>query len=463
MITEQNNGLSPSTDEVTEQSYSSSNVLKFIIPTILGVFLFLTPLYVDGRFTVMIAFIIDYINDFLKPLLVPVTIGVAVIPSIVTLFLPFTSLKESNNRFVQLFNPSRNWQIIRMIGAVLMLMVFFEIGPEWIWHRNTGGVMLYDVGPIVIGIYLVSAVLLPLITDYGFMEFIGTLISKVFGMLFRLPGRSAVDCLASWLSASAVGVMLTTQQYRQGYYTSRQSCIIATNFSIVSIAYAYLLIKLIGLPELFIPWYACVIVTGIILAIIVPKLPPLSRKSDTYFEGMKQQNVVDAKPNEGLLRLAFRRALKRADNADSMPALLKRALHTSCDVAISVYPAMMIVGCTGLALIEFTEVFQVLSTPLVPLLELLQLPEASKAAPVLLSGLVDTIMPSILGASIESELTRFVIAGVAVNQIVYLTEPAIVLVRAGIGLSFLDAMAIYVLRVLISLPILAFLGHLVLS
>ena len=121
---------------------------------------------------------------------------------------------------------------------------------------------------------------------------------------------------------------------------------------------------------------------------------------------------------------------------------------------------MMVIGCIGLAVIEYTTIFQTLSQPLVPYLQLLQLPEAEKAATALLAGIVDSIMPTILGASIESEVTRFVLAGVAVTQIIYFTEVAIVLLRAKIGLNLIDLLIVYALRVLISLPILAFFAHL---
>lgn len=447
----------------TDGAYSTAQLAKFIIPTLIGILLFLTPIHVDGRLTVMIAFIIDFVNDVLKPMMVPVTVGVTVIPTIITLVVSFSSLKLNPNRFMQLFNPGLIWTVVRVIGAVLMLMVYFQIGPEWVWHRNTGGVMLYDVGPVVLAIYLLSSILLPLLTDYGLMEFVGSLLSRVFEKLFGLPGRAAVDCLASWISASAVGIIMTTQQYRSGFYTSREACIIATNFSIVSIAYSYLLLKLIGIEHVFLPWYASITITGIICAIVVPKLPPLRFKPKTYHPEAKIQATTARLQGESLFSLGLRRAVERAANADSPLELFKRSVHASADVAISIYPAMMLVGCTGLALIEFTTLFQTLSQPLVPLLELLRLPEADKAAPALLAGIVDSIMPSLLGANIESEVTRFVLAGVAVNQIIFLTEAAIVMVRAGIGLKLQDLLMIYILRVLIALPILSLLGHLFLD
>lgn len=137
------------TDETTHRShrYSAAQLAKFLLPTLLGVLLFLTPISVDGRLTVLIAFVIDYINDVIKPLMVPVTVAVAVIPSALTVLVTFSSLKEHPNRFVQLLNPGVGWTLIRVVGATLMLMTYFQWGPEWVWHRNTGGVLLYDVGP----------------------------------------------------------------------------------------------------------------------------------------------------------------------------------------------------------------------------------------------------------------------------------------------------------------------------
>nr|WP_300315249.1 YjiH family protein [Halomonas sp.] len=443
--------------------YSAKQLAKFIIPTLFGILLFLTPISVDGRLTVMIAFVIDYINTVIKPLMVPVTVFIAVVPSLITVLVTFSPLKYHSNRFIQLFNPGLGWTTVRVIGAILMLMVYLEIGPEWIWSRNTGGVMLYDVGPVVLAIYFLSALLLPLLTDYGLMEFTGSLVSRVFEKLFGLPGRAAIDSLASWLSASSVGIILTTQQYREGYYSSREACVIATNFSIVSIAYSYLLLSLIGMQHVFLQWYACVAITGVLCAIIVPKLPPLRGKKDEYFPSVGKQLKSDRLEGESLLALGLRRAVERADSAATPVELVKRSIHVSLDIAISVYPAMMVVGCTGLALIAYTPIFDYLAQPLVPLFQLLQLPEAEQAAPALLAGIVDSIMPTLLGASIESEVTRFVLAGVAVNQIIFFTEAAIILVRADIGLKLRDLLMIYVLRVLISLPILALLGHLVLN
>jgi len=112
-----------------------------------------------------------------------------------------------------------------------------------------------------------------------------------------------------------------------------------------------------------------------------------------------------------------------------------------------------------LAFVEYTNVMGVISLPLVPYLELLGLPEAQVAALAISTGFIDLLLPVILGADIESELTRFVIAGVTVNGIIFISEVALIMMRANIGLNIVRLFFIWLLRLLISLPILTMLGR----
>jgi nucleoside recognition membrane protein YjiH len=96
--------------------YSAKQLAKFIIPTLFGILLFLTPISVDGRLTVMIAFVIDYINTVIKPLMVPVTVFIAVVPSLITVLVTFSPLKYHSNRFIQLFNPGLGWTTVGLSG-----------------------------------------------------------------------------------------------------------------------------------------------------------------------------------------------------------------------------------------------------------------------------------------------------------------------------------------------------------
>ena len=61
------------------------------------------------------------------------------------------------------------------------------------------------------------------------MEFIGTLVKRLFRRLYTLPGRSAIDALASWMSSAPVGVLITVRQYVSGHYTGREAALLVAN------------------------------------------------------------------------------------------------------------------------------------------------------------------------------------------------------------------------------------------
>jgi nucleoside recognition membrane protein YjiH len=439
-------------------------VLRFAIPSLIGVALFLTPLNIDGKMTLLIAFLISSLNFLLKDYILSVNIFITVVPAILSVaFLLTKSLKSSSNRFIQLLNPGYFWVIVRIVGAISIFLIYFKVGPEWIWHKNTGGIILFDLAPVILVMYFMSAILLPFLTNYGLMEFIGTLVNKGFNRLFGLPGAAAVDAFASWLSSSSIGIIITTQQYRSGYYSKREAAAITTNFSVVAIAFAYIVLSFIKLEHLFIPWYLSVIAAGFVCAMILPRISPLKNISNTYHADKKTPRTTNQLFRESTYKFALRRGLERADTAPPISAQLKNGVLTALDIAITVFPTLMIVGVGGLAIIEFTSIVSTIAIPLIPILELLQLPEAPLAATAIVAGLIDMLMPAIIGASIESELTRFVVAGVAINGIIFFSEVAIILIRANIGLNIINLIIIWILRVLITLPVLTILGRIILS
>jgi len=112
----------------------------------------------------------------------------------------------------RIFTVSTAWLILRIFGCLTALMIFFQIGPEFVWSAATGHIVLYKLATAIVTIFIFAAAVLPLLTDYGLMELVGTLLSRAFKRAFRLPGRSCIDALASWMSAAPAGVLITSQQ-----------------------------------------------------------------------------------------------------------------------------------------------------------------------------------------------------------------------------------------------------------
>ena len=87
--------------------------------------------------------------------------------------------------------------------------------------------------------------------EYGLLEFLGPLFRPIMRPLFTLPGRSAVDNLASFIGDGTVGVLITSRQIRKGIYSKRESIVISTTFSVVSIHLLLLLLKLLDYNKSF--------------------------------------------------------------------------------------------------------------------------------------------------------------------------------------------------------------------
>lgn len=445
----------------TDTSYSVRQLLIFLIPSLLGVLLFLTPIVYEEKVTIGLGVMADALKAAVSNQLPAIATGLLIVSAVLGLFGSLIKPRWLTERRAlnDLFNLHPLWLGLRVLGGLFAAMTFWQFGPEWVWNANTGGVVLKDLAPVLITFFLVAGLILPLLTDYGLMEFIGTIVRNVFRKIFGLPGRSAIDAIASWLGSGTVGVLITAQQYQKGFYSAREAAVIATNFSIASIAFSLLITSFMKIDHLFVPFYLTVVVAGLSAAIITPRIPPLSWKKDDYVAGVGKQIQEDVPAGTSLLRWGLLQAVQRA-NANPSPAqMVKIGVHNVLDIWLGLLPLVMAIGTVSLAIAEFTPIFNWLSYPFVPLLEALQLPEAAKAAPAMLVGFADMFLPAVLGKGIESELTRFVVACVSLTQLIYMSEVGVLILKAKLPLNLLELFVIFIIRTLITLPIIALMAH----
>lgn len=162
------------------------------------------------------------------------------------------------------------WIVVRVLGAIFAWITFLELGADKgsgilyaISSADQGGFVLYDlIGTLVI-INVIASFLLPLLTDFGLLEYVGALATKLMRPLFKVPGRAAVDCVTSWIGDGTLGVMLTLNQYEGGYYTAKEASIIATLFSAVSITFALVVLDQVGMVQYFGVYYLLICFVGI--------------------------------------------------------------------------------------------------------------------------------------------------------------------------------------------------------
>ncbi|BAC14987.1 hypothetical conserved protein [Oceanobacillus iheyensis HTE831] len=445
------------------KSYSFSDHLKFIIPSLIGIFFFMVPVTVNGDMTIPIALLANWIQDLLANSLSAIMMVIIIITAISTVIAKFLGEDAFKEKpfLKQLFYTSSFWTITRVIAAIIAVMVFFEIGPEAIYNENTGGMLLHSLLHVLFAVFLFAGLLLPLLTNFGLLEFFGTLMTKIMRPLFRLPGRSSIDALASWVGDGTIGVLLTSKQYEQGNYTKREAAVIGTTFSVVSITFTLVVLQEVGLERLFLPFYLTIIIAGIIAALIMPRIPPLSRKANTYVTDSNKKLDESIPEGESLISYGYKNAIERARKESSVAKILKESGQNILDMWMGVAPVVMAIGTIAVVIAEYTPFFQWIGTPFVPLLELMQIPYAQEASETLLVGFADMFLPSIFISSVEAEITRFIIAALSVTQLIYLSEVGGLLLGSKVPVSFKDLVVIFLLRTIITLPVITLIAHII--
>ncbi len=436
----------------------------FLIPSLLGVLLFMTPIMIDGGFTIPIAVLAKSLLNVLgqhATVIVTTIILFSAIGSVLALITKPRVITKSP--FLSgLFLPTPVWLTVRLLGAVFVLMAFWGLGPEHVTGGSTGGFVLADLLPTLLSVFIFAGLFLPLLTNFGLLELIGTFMTKIMRPLFGLPGRSAVDCASSWLGDGSVAILMSSKQYEQGYYTEREAAIVGTTFSVVSISFSLVVIAQVGLEHMFVPFYLTVCLAGFVAAIIVPRLPPLCWKKDTLFNGEEKTVEHESLPEgETVFSYGVKSALTRASHIRSLRDVLKEGLENAADMVFGVLPVVMAIGTLALIIAEYTSIFTILGAPFVPLLEMLHIPEAVAASETMLVGIADMFIPAVLAANIDSDMTRFVVASLSVTQLIYMSEVGALLLGSKIPVKLWELVMIFILRTLVTLPVIAGVAHLI--
>jgi nucleoside recognition membrane protein YjiH len=441
---------------------SSLDFLKFIIPSMIGVFLFIVPIPYQDEMTIPVAILAKMLEGFLTdyiPAIVTIVIGITLLGSLISKIFKPDWIRKSNY-LTKLFEVGYVWLFFRAAGFIFVLMTLMQWGPEWIWSDVTGGLLLTGLIPLLFTIFIFAGLFLPLLLSFGLLELFSALLTKVMRPLFKLPGRSSIDALASWVGDGTVGVILTNKQYEDGYYSQREAAVIGTTFSVVSLTFSIVVLAEIGLSHLFLPYYMTIVFTGLILAIVMPRIPPLSRKPDTYYKEVEGRDETDLPESTSLFQWGLSKAVNKA-KLTSTKEFVKGGVQNAIDMVFGVLPIVMAIGTISLIIAEYTSFFRWLGLPFVPILTFMQVPEAAEAAQTMLVGFADMFLPAILGSGIESEMTRFIIACLSVVQLIYMSEVGGIILGSKLPVRFRDLAAIFLLRTIIALPIIVLIAHMI--
>ena len=426
------------------------------------------PVKFDGEWTIIVKIFADFIaktiGDYL-PALCTIIITISFVMSVLASF-NVKFIKE-NKLLDQTFSVTPVWLVLRILGFIVVWMVVLKdklnLGPffDMIVADESATFILNDLLTSLVIIFVIASMLLPLLLDFGLLEFIGAIFTKIMRPVFLIPGRAAVDCITSWIGDGTLGVMLTANQYESGYYSAKEAAIISTNFSAVSITFSLIVLSQVDMVDYFGVYYLLVCLVGIVCAIIVPRIPPLSLKKDDYVVESNHDNEDIAENYNSSVQYGLDLAIKRAESHKGIGEFLKNGIENAFGMWFSVMPIVMIIGTASLVLANNTQVFEILGKPFLPLLNFLKVPESLAASKTMIVGFSDMFTPSIIAAStIQSQMTKFIVATISVTQLIYLSEVGGLILASSIPVNLFELFVIFIERTIISLLIVAPIAHL---
>ncbi|OYD25725.1 YjiH family protein [Oceanimonas baumannii] len=431
---------------------------KALLGSFIGLFIFFIPLSLWGdKATIPLVSLIGAIKGSLGDNLKYLTLALTLL-----LVVTWLASRLTSNVALKKYHHKDNLLVglLFLLGAVFAGLLVFQIGPEWFLHKDVGGLALYLGGSVFLTV-VIAGFLVLFLTEFGFLEFVGTLMEPLMRPFYRLPGRSAVDAVASFVAAPAVGIFITNKLYRSGHYTQREAASIATNFSICSLGFFALLASIGGIMEYLPHMIVSSFVINFLLAAVVTRLPPLSRKPDCYFDGrMQRQQRADDNPEGSILARACQAAAERA--ATTGPEVFGRYLWEATTFAQKIVAYILSIATIALVIGTYTPVFEYLGVVFEPLLNLLQLPDADKVAPTVLLSIAEIALPAIIIAGGDvAPMSVFFVCTLSTIQIIFFTESANAMLESDIPLSVKDLVIIFLIRTLLAIPLVALAAHLI--
>jgi nucleoside recognition membrane protein YjiH len=431
--------------------------MKFIIPSLIGAVAFIMPIPQKDSFNTILGMLIDLGKDVFKAYLPTAAMAFVVLSAIITVVAIAAKPKFiTESEFLRdLFVVSPFWAASRVLGGVFYVVILYKIGPEIVWNMDNGGTPGMVLAPALLIIFLILAAFVPLLTDYGLMEYVGTFARPVMRPLFRLPGRAAVDCIASWVGSSSVAVVITTKVHDQGYYTDREAAVISTTFSVISVAYIYVMADFVKLPHMYFQILISIYIVTFLLALIMPRIWPLSSVPDTYSGRAGQQRFGDDIP-EGetlggwALKLAVARASKQTPGAT-----LVNIVKSLVSLIVSTMPLVISWGTVVLIIANNTPIFSIIATPFTWLLELMRIPEAAEVGTAFLLSYADQFLAAVVGSNAQTDAARFMCAGISATGLIYMTEVGVLIINSSIPLNFVKLTFIYIVRALLTILLLS--------
>jgi len=416
----------------------SAVLFRFLGLSGLGIFVFFFPVSLAGKKTIPLDHMVSGLGHFF-----PVSAAVfALVMMAAGIFWGFATFREQRTVANGVMLG------LKVLGLAVGVLVFFQIGPDWMMEKSMGP-FLFSKLVVPVGLIVpVGALFLSFLVDYGLLEFAGKLMTPVMRPVFKTPGRSAIDAVASFVGSYSIGLLITDKVFREGKYSIREAAIIATGFSTVSATFMIIVAKTLHLMPIWNTYFWVTLLITFIVTALTVRIQPLTGKSTAYFEDGPAPAPEER--NGNLFLSGWHAGLVSAGNSGSVSRNLWTSFRDGLKMAGAILPSIMSIGLIGLILARYTPVFDIAGYLFRPVTYGLGLPAPALAAKAAALSISEMFLPVLL-VTTEPLITRFVIAVLSVSSILFFSASIPCILATKIPLSIREIILIWLERVILSL------------
>ncbi|MEY9978331.1 YjiH family protein [Lysinibacillus sp. RC79] len=423
-----------------DSQFRISSAIKMFICSIVGIFSFFVSFEWQGKNSILIDHIVNFIRTE-APLLVTAYVLVMLVGGAIHPFLTKKWNKSTVNMVMS---------ILKVGGMIAGILLIFNIAPAWLADESIGPYLLEKLVKPVGILIPIGSLFLALLVSYGLLEYIGVLAQPFMKPVFKTSGRSAVDAVASFVGSYSVGLLLTNRLYTEGRYTAKEAVIIGTGFSTVSVTF---MVVIAGTLDMMQHWNAffwvSLVVTFLVTALTV-RIYPIRTMKDEYYEGATPQPEKIIKKDR--FKEAWRQAMDAVEQNPPLSKILWMNLKDGFIMTMGVMPSILSVGLLGLVLATYTPIFDWLSYIFVPFTYVLQIPEPFLAAKALSLSLAEVFLPALVVTQ-AALVTKFIVAVVSISAILFFSAVIPLILSTEIPVTLRQIIIIWFERVVLTLII----------
>ncbi|HSQ87938.1 hypothetical protein [Romboutsia sp.] len=417
-------------EESTENDFI--DILKLIIYSFVGIFVFFIPIKLNGQSLTVIYHIAYKLQSEAKSFLqicitVYVTLG-----CLKPIFLNKKKKIVSSNIFLY----------TRLFSILIIVNIFY--GKNTIVFLNDNILLLMEELILNIAtVFPLSAIFITFLMDYGFLDIIESYCHNIMKKSFKLSGKTLVNILIYLCTDCFCGMFVTNKLYKSGKIRENEACIIILNFSILSIPMIRYISKELNIDNINLILVSALIL--IIINIILCRIYPLNKKKKSYYIKTNYKETIH---KQNKLEKAIRKYIQNKTKINIFKTIIDN-LEESISIIINFIPELVIVLYLGQIILNSNLIMEISKYVFYPIIELFKISDGRELSLFNINLFYNAII-GIDSVNKNTEYaTRFLIGIITILNCTCISSNMIYVKNTNIYISTKEFLISYIQRIII--------------